>query len=105
LYNATYISNEDADYALSLLVQTKFHEGLTKWLPADLKVAHKFGEWGEPQPGSIHQLHETGIVYLDNGPYLIDVMTKGNEPRLLANVIADISKLTFERLSVSGRPL
>jgi beta-lactamase class A len=46
LYNATYLSNEDADYALSLLAQSEFKEGILKALPAGTMAAHKFGEYG-----------------------------------------------------------
>jgi beta-lactamase class A len=100
LYNASYLTNEDADYALSLLVQTKFRDGMLKYLPPDIKVAHKFGESGDPKPGGVKQLHESGILYLPDGPVLLNIMTKGKDVHVLAGSIADISKLIYERLSV-----
>jgi len=99
LYNATYLNIEDADFALSLLSQVTFKEGLTRELPASVKVAHKFGEWGEPVAGTLHQLHESGIVYCDGNPYLITVMTKGKEVKPLPDVISQISKLVFDSLA------
>jgi beta-lactamase class A len=99
LYNATYLSNEDADYALTLMTQTTFKEGITRYLPDDVKVAHKFGEWGETTPGSLHQLHETGIVFLDNNPYLINIMTKGKEIKPLPHILSDVSKLVYDRFT------
>jgi beta-lactamase class A len=99
LYNASYISNEDADYVLSLLVQTTFKEGMTKLLPSDVQVAHKFGEWGEPGAGTVHQLHETGIIYIENTPILVNVMTKGMEVKTLPNVISEITKLVYDRVT------
>jgi beta-lactamase class A len=99
LYNASYISNENADYALSLLVQTSFKEGMMKQLPSDVVVAHKFGEWGEPGAGTIHQLHETGIIYIENTPILVNIMTKGMEVKTLPNVISEITKLVYDRVT------
>jgi beta-lactamase class A len=100
LYNATYLINEDADYALSLLVESSFKDGIVKELPAGIKVAHKFGEWGEPAQGTPHQLHESGIVYVDDNPYLITVFTKGKTVSALPQVISDISKRVFDRMVV-----
>jgi beta-lactamase class A len=98
LYTATYLDMEDADHALSILSQTSFQEGLLKELPQGIKVAHKFGEWGEPVPGALHQLHESGIVYLEGNPYLITVMTKGKEVKNLPSVISQVSKMVYEKM-------
>jgi beta-lactamase class A len=98
LYNASYLYNENADYALSLLSQSKFNEGMTKFLPLNFKVAHKFGEAGNTTSQEERQFHETGIIYLEE-PILINVMTKGKDVKVQANVIAEIGKLVYERLS------
>jgi beta-lactamase class A len=98
LYNASYLYNENADYALSLLAQSKFNEGITKFLPRNIKVAHKFGEAETVASGDDRQFHETGIIYLDE-PVLVNVMTKGKDVKVQANVIAEIGKLVYERLS------
>jgi beta-lactamase class A len=99
LYNATFINNEDADFALSLLAQSDFKDGIVNQLPPDIKVAHKFGEWGNPKDPYNHQLHESGIVYLGDNPYLITVMTKGSNVQQLPQVISDVSKLVYDRMS------
>jgi beta-lactamase class A len=98
LYNACYLYNENADYALSLLAQSKFKEGLTKFLPEDIKVAHKFGEAGNAVPGGERQFHETGIIYIHE-PVLVNVMTKGKDVKVQAKVIAEIGKLVYDRLN------
>jgi len=98
LYNATYISNENADYALTLLVQSDFKEGILKELPADIKVAHKFGETGDHNDPTDHQLHESGIIYFNQSPFLVTVMTKGPDVKQLPEVISEISKRVFDRM-------
>jgi beta-lactamase class A len=98
LYNASYILSEDADYALSLLAKCRFKEGMVKGIPSDVLIAHKFGEFGI---GDSYELHETGIIYYDNSPFLITVMTKGNNLKLLPGIISDISKTVFDKIKES----
>ncbi|MEO5570549.1 MAG: serine hydrolase [Bacteroidia bacterium] len=100
LYNASYVNNENAEYALSLLVQSDFNEGIVKQLPPDIKVARKFGEWGNSKDSNNHQLHESGIVYINKNPYLITIMTKGRHVLPLPQAVSDISKLVYDRMSV-----
>lgn len=92
LYNGGYLTIAESEYATSLLAQCNFKEGLLKGLPENIKVAHKFGESGTPQ---VHELHETGIVYIDNSAYLVTVMTRGQDIKKLAEVIANISRVTY----------
>lgn len=95
LYNAAYLTIPNSEYATSLLAQCNFKDGLLKGLPADVKVAHKFGEAGTNQ---VSELHETGIVYFNNSAYLITVMTKGTNLKKLAETIGEISKITYARM-------
>jgi beta-lactamase class A len=102
LYNASYLNNEDADFALSLLAQSSFKDGIMSGLPQGMKVCHKFGEWGQPVAGSLHELHESGIIYFDSNPVLVTIMTKGREVKPLPGVISDITKLVYSRMSPAG---
>ena len=92
LYNATYLNVKNSQYALTLLTNSTFNRGLTRELPKDLVVAHKFGE---NVSGDIRQLHESGIVYTGSRTYLITVMTKGEKVADLAEVIRDISNNVY----------
>lgn len=92
LYNGSYLTINQSEYATSLLANCNFGEGLVKGLPAGTRIAHKFGEAGSAQ---IHELHETGIVYLNNNAYLITVMTRGNDIKKLPPTIAEISAKVY----------
>ncbi len=92
LYNATYLNVKNSQYALSLLSNSTFTRGLTRDLPKNVMVAHKFGE---SVSGEIRQLHESGIVYTGAHTYLITVMTKGAKVADLADVICDLSNKVF----------
>ena len=96
IYNAGYVSISSSEYAASLLTQSTFGDGLVKLLPPEVKVAHKFGEWGN---GYQRELHETGIVYVENNPYLVTIMTNGNDWNKLSNAIAEISKMIYSHMA------
>jgi len=96
LYNAGYLSIPASEYATSLLTESKFREGLVKELPASVKVAHKFGEAGNPVS---HELHESGIIYIDKNPYLLTVMTRGTDWDKLSEIISHISKMAYDKMN------
>jgi len=95
LYNAGYLDIADSEFALSLLNQCDFKDGLVKELPSSVKVAHKFGEWGNNQ---VQELHESGLIYINSAPYVITIMTKGTDVTKLPKVISDISKFVYDKM-------
>ena len=90
LFNASYLSPEHSDYALQLLSESKYSEGIKKFIDPSIAIAHKFGE---RNLASDPQLHETAIIYLNNNPVLLTIMTKGNDYSKLSDVIAEMSKM------------
>lgn len=104
LYNATYLSRTSSEYALKLLSECDFKEGLVKGLPAGTNIAHKFGEWGD-RAINVIEMHETGIVYIDDNPYLLTVMTKGISANDLSVEISKISRLVYETLAGAKDPV
>ncbi len=93
IYNATYLTIDDSEYAAELLSKCEFKDGIRKGVPASVKMAHKFGESGTPVD---KQLHESAIVYLDNKPYLLTVMTKGKDNASLSKLICEISSIVYK---------
>jgi len=77
LYNASYLEKNSSEKALSLLAKTKFDKGLVAGVSKNIIVSHKFGE-AEIQSG-VKQLHDCGIVYYPRHPYLVCIMTRGND--------------------------
>jgi len=96
LYNASYLDVTDSEFCTELLSHSDFVIGLVNGLPKGTKVAHKFGEAGD---GVNAHLSESGIVYLNNSPYLLTVMTKGKDNKLLPAAISTISKKVYEDMS------
>jgi len=94
LYNSTFLNKEYSEKALRLLSETVFNKGLAAGLPPTVKIAHKFGE--RPVDAATKQLHDCGIVYYPNRPYLLCVMTRGKDFDKLASFIAEVSKIVYK---------
>lgn len=92
LYNATFLSPDLSEKALKLLSMVQFKDGLVAGVPAGVAVAHKFGE---REVGIVDQLHDCGIIYANNHPYILCVMTRGTDVDTLSKVVADISKIVY----------
>jgi beta-lactamase class A len=98
LYNSTYLGRSMSERSLGLLTQTDFTKGLDAGVPSGVAIAQKFGEFSVVNSrGSLQQreLHNCGIVYYPDHPYLLCVMTKGNDFKVLEGVISDISKQAY----------
>ena len=96
IYSGNYLTKANSEFALELLSQGDYKNGLLKDIPSTIIIAHKFGESGNEVE---KQLHETGIIYANNNPYLLTVMTKGNNRDELANFISEISKTVYQNNS------
>ena len=101
LFSSTYLSRSASEQALQMLSYTSFKQGLVAGVPAGTIVAHKFGEHTQAindQPLS-HQLHDCGIIYYPGRPYLLCVMTRGQNFSQLENVISGISRVVYQQIS------
>lgn len=98
LYNATYLRKSYSEQALKLLTFTKFDKGIVGGVGTTTKVAHKFGEHTITYNGTVteRQLHDCGIIYFPNKPYLLCIMTKGEDFTKLETIITDLSRIIFD---------
>jgi beta-lactamase class A len=97
LYNVSYLSKEFSEKSLDYLAQSSYEEGIKGGLPPTILVAHKFGE-RHIQDDSV-QLHDCGIIYYPNNPYLLCIMTKGDSFDELAAVIRSISNEVWKEVN------
>ncbi|RJR15322.1 serine hydrolase [Candidatus Microgenomates bacterium] len=96
LYNVAYLNPEYSQKALEIMTKTTFTQGLVRGVPDETKIAHKYGISVE---GADRQLHDCGIVYASDVHYSLCVMTKGHNEEILADIIADISKMIYEEVN------
>ncbi|MDO8496096.1 MAG: serine hydrolase [bacterium] len=95
LFNSSYLNRDLSEKALKLLSGTDFKEGITRGVGPNVIVSQKFGEvW--PTPEADKQLHDCGIIYYPEKPYLLCIMTRGSDFGGLTQTIRDISYLVFD---------
>jgi beta-lactamase class A len=105
LYNASYLNRGLSEQALALLGTVDYKGGLLAGTPKGITVAHKFGEresLGDDKQ-VVRQLHDCGIVYHPQRPYLLCVMTKGQDFTKLSHIIAGISKIIYDQVDSGAR--
>ena len=99
LYNGTYLHPKYSEWGLRLLTTSTFKEGLQKGVDSTITIAHKFGE---RIIGNKIQFHEFGIVYINDNPYLIGIMSKGSSLNQLIEIAAEISRITFSEYKTNN---
>lgn len=95
LFNASYLSRDLSERALSLLSTTTFNEGIRSGIPDSIPVASKFGIRAN-ETSKERQLHDCGIVYYPDHPYLLCIMTRGDDLKNLTTAIGNISKQIYD---------
>jgi beta-lactamase class A len=100
LYGATYLNRLDSEKALELLAKVEYTNGLVAGIPINVDTAHKFGEYGSVVGGQIvsRELHDCGIVFYPNHPYLLCVMTKGADLNNLQRIIKETSQIVYDAM-------
>ena len=103
LYNATYLNKSMSEKALEILSKTSFNSGIVAGIPQGTIISHKFGEraFGD---SSVKQLHDCGIVYAPGAPYLLCVMTRGDDFAKLGTVIAGVSDIVYKEVMANNLP-
>lgn len=97
LFNSSYLNRTMSEKALKLLSQTDFNQALRSNIPLSIEISHKFGERIYLKTGE-KQLHDCGVIYLPKKPYLLCVMTRGQDFTNLAATIRLISQKVFSTL-------
>jgi beta-lactamase class A len=102
LYNASYLNRDQSERALDVLSRSSYTSGLVAGVPSDVKIAHKFGERilqvSDSKDVLSVELHDCGIVYKKDNPYIVCVMTEGDNYQEQEAVIAEISRRIYNAL-------
>lgn len=83
------IVNEDYSKSMTdILKKQTLNDRIPKYLPDNTEVAHKTGEL-------LGNKHDAGIVYSENGNYMIIVLSKTEDEAIAAEKIAKLSEAVF----------
>ncbi len=113
LFNASYLNEEMSEKALRYLARAVFRDGMAAGIPPDVRLVSKAGERIIPtpdadgKPSEVLQLHEFGIIYHPERPFLLGITVRGSDFRSLARVLRDITGLVYaevDQQSGSSKP-
>ncbi len=94
LYNATYLTINNSEYATKLLCSSEtLNRTDETGIPSYVKMARDFAVTND---STEKELHESSIIYVNNFPYNITIMTKGNDSKQLSKVINQISAIVYK---------
>jgi beta-lactamase class A len=108
LYNASYLNKEMSEVALSMLANSNFMGGIRAGTPPEIVVAQKYGERNIEQQiqGVVvveeKQFHDCGIVYAPGKPYIICIMTRGQNFDSQQKFITDTAKYIYQEVENSS---
>lgn len=103
LYNATYVNKSSSESILKSLTDASFKDGLVAGVPQGVLVAHKFGSRQVDASGNTVQLHDCGIIYAPQKPYILCVMTQGTDFTTLAGFIKSVSESVYKNVAGDTR--
>ena len=103
LFNASYLSEEMSEKALRYLSKSAFRDGMASGVPPSVDIACKHGERTisvtvNNEEQEVTQLHEFGIIYYPNRPFLLGVMARGDDFSQLVRITRDITRLVYEEV-------
>ncbi|MFZ1721745.1 MAG: serine hydrolase [Microgenomates group bacterium] len=99
LYNSSYLTRKNSEFLLELLAESTYKEGLVAGVPESTIVAHKFGIKNPTDDDASTQLHDCGVIYEKNRPYVLCVMTKGTDQKAQATAIQKMSEVVHKVVS------
>lgn len=90
LYKGELIDRDNSNKMIALLTRQQLNDRIPKYLPKDIKVAHKTGELDQVK-------HDAGIVYSkESGDYIIVMMSRSTNPLQAAERQALLSKDIYD---------
>lgn len=97
LYYSSYLSPASSEKLLAWLAEARYDRALAAGVPSEIIVAHKFGE--RTNPDGTKQLHDCGIVYYPDNPYMLCIMTEGSNFEDLESAIRQISEIVYQEVN------
>jgi beta-lactamase class A len=97
LYNSSFLHPDSSESLLNIMARSGAIGGLRNGVPAEIKLSHKYGERIIDKDNN--QLHDCGIIYYPGNPYLLCVMTQGENLEELQEIITEISHQVYEEFN------
>lgn len=92
LYGGKLANEKYTQEMMDILKWQKLNDGLPKYLPDKIAVAHKTGEMET-------NTHDAGIVFTDFGDYIIVVFSEGGSRAQAQERVAEVSRAVYQYFS------
>jgi len=108
LFNEAYLDKRMSSKALTYLSQSSFRNGMVAGIPPNVRIASRFGISTLPvdagnAPKELIQLHEIGVIYYPNHPFLLGVSIRGNDLAKMERAVRDIGNLVYREVDLQQK--
>ena len=91
IYQEKLINEEASQLMLDILLRQQQGERLQRYLPSDIKIAHKCGDLDNLE-------NDGGIIWIGNKAYILVVLTSGMPNLQCKQTIGKISKFVYDKM-------
>ena len=91
IYQEKLINEEASQLMLDILLRQQQGERLQRYLPSDIKIAHKCGDLDNLE-------NDGGIIWVGNKAYILVVLTSGMPNLQCKQTIGKISKFVYDKM-------
>lgn len=91
IYQEKLINKEASQFMLDILLRQQQGERLQRYLPSDIKIAHKCGDLDNLE-------NDGGIIWLGDRAYILVVLTNGMPNLQCKQTIGKISKFVYDKM-------
>lgn len=95
IYTGNAVSKQASNDMKKLLLAQTVNDRIPKYLPKNIKVAHKTGELDTLR-------HDAGIVYGKKSDYIFVFFSDSPKPEVASETIAMLAKIVFDLLEVNS---
>ena len=91
IYQEKLINEEASQLMLDILLRQQQGERLQRYLPSDIKIAHKCGDLDNLE-------NDGGIIWIGNKAYILVILTNGMPNLQCKQTIGKISKFVYDKM-------
>ena len=91
IYEGKLINKEASEIILDILSQQQQSERLQRYLPSDIKIAHKCGDLDNLE-------NDGGIIWINDRAYILVVLTSAMSNLECREIIGKISKCIYSKM-------
>jgi len=93
LWHGNVVGESSREKIFNYLSQTRFENWITKGIPSEIRVIHKYGR-------EVHVINDAGIIQAEN-PYVLVILSKGVKDSEADKFIPEFSEFVYTKIAGS----